>query len=956
MDSIPKNYDASSIENKWSQYWIQNKTFSQNKSIENQNKLNNDTDDAFVMIIPPPNVTGNLHIGHALNNTYQDILVRKNKMAGKKTIWVPGTDHAGIATQTKVEKELIKEFQKTGNKFDRCQMGRDKFLEKIWEWKSQYGHNITNQLQRLGCGCDWDRMQFTMDKHFSDLVKTMFVNLYNDNLIYRGEYIVNWCPVSQTALANEEVIYEDQKSKLYYVKYYLINENDDSETYIINDDSPYITVATTRPETILGDTAIAFHPSDTRYQHLEGKTVIVPIVNRKVKMIADRYPQPEFGTGLVKITPAHDVNDFKVGQRHNLEQIKVINEQAQLYNTNSQFDGMDRFEARKAIVETLYSIGQIAKEEDYNNRIGRSYRSGAIVESLLSKQWFVRMKPLAEMTLKYQDEINFYPAHQKDVFKHWLENIQDWCISRQIWWGHQIPVWYGSDGSIKCQTTPPVDTDEVTYQQDPDVLDTWFSSWLWPIGVFPDSESQYRNQTNVLITASDILFFWVIRMLMASIYLTKQLPFKNIYLHGLIKDKDNLKMSKSKGNVIDPLQVIEEYSADAIRFSLTMKTPYGQDVPFSHKDVELGRNFATKLWNTMRYIIDICQTSRNNFESILDDSRSPDTYVDYLEKTMIDEYHKNNPGYDWSKQSQHKYLYDMLDGFDIWILGQLYQTVMDVEQHYKTYNFSGMTTSIYTFVWHKFCSVYLETTKYEKDKISKQFVLNNILNNIIRLIHPIMPYLTEELWYRLSFTDDKEYQSICNSNYFPETSEQNNKNVMHLYNIREGATDINLKKYMILIKNIRSIKSDFMIPLSLTNEDGTKQTLLHGDIVLNNIDSDLACFVMENKNYLILDTKINSIALETDSTRKYYQILNDDMVLLYPVDTLFKFDKKINIITTKITKTTNNITKIETKLDTTTSDKKKHKLSNELKIIHQQINNLTDELRYYKELEQISMK
>lgn len=931
METIPKNYDTNNIEKKWGQYWLDNKIFShKSDTIDNNN---------CIMVIPPPNVTGKLHIGHALNNTYQDLIIRKNKMAGKTTIWVPGTDHAGIATQTKVEKILMKQYQDEGKIFTRQDIGREKFLEKIWEWKEKNGNSIIEQLKRLGCGCDWDRLQFTMDDNFSDLVKEMFVSLYNDKLIYQGEYIVNWCPVSQTALANEEVIYEDQKSLLYYVKYYIINDDN-----TISDE--YLTIATTRPETIFGDTAVAYHPSDTRYNHLINKKVMVPIVNRQIPLIADHYPKPEFGTGLVKITPAHDPNDYKVGQRHKLEHLKILNEEAKIYNTNTKYDGMDRFEARFIFVQELKDKLLLVKEEEYENRIGKSYRSGAIVESLLSKQWFVKMKPLAQMVLEHEDEINFNPPHQKDIFRQWINNIQDWCISRQIWWGHKIPVWYGSDGSIYCDTKPPINTEIVTYTQDTNVLDTWFSSWLWTIGVFPDNEKEYRNQIEVLITGSDIMFFWVIRMMMASVYLTKQLPFKNVYLHGVIRDKFNEKMSKSKGNVIDPMEVIDEYSADAIRFSLVIKTPYGQDSPFSYNDVQIGRNFATKLWNTMRYIIDICQYSRYNFNNL--GKNTPIEYVNYLNSQILLEYHKKDDEYD---------LLNYLDGFDKWILSELYETVKQVNYYYSKYNFSGMATAIYSFTWHKFCSIYLETTKYDKSKITKQFVLNNILNNIVRLIHPIMPHITEEIWYQLSFHTDTIYTPIVYNGYFPDVnesiSEQDGINTMNLYCVNKSNdtdADTYVDKYMRLVKKIRGIKAEFQIPLSLLKEDGTKEPLYHGVITLNNIDSALACFIMDNKNYLIEDTKLKDINMEANTSLKYYQIDEPDMLVLYPVDSYFKFDNKIKIINKKIIKRNENICRTEKKLDTSISEKKQNKLGEELKMLHQDIYQLNTELKYYNDL------
>jgi valyl-tRNA synthetase len=996
MDNIPKNYDHN-IEQKWSTFWIENDIFS-----DNSKKISHDD---FILILPPPNITGKLHIGHALNGVYQDLMLRTNMMKNKKCIWIPGIDHAGIATQTKVEKVLIEQYESNNQKFNKDKMGRQNFIKKIWDWKDEYGKNIMNQLMRLGYGCDWKRTQFTMDPNFSKLVNKMFVKLYNDNLIYQDEYIVNWCPVSKTALANEEVIYEQQKSELYYLKYYFADENNERTK-----DNQYLLVATTRPETIFGDIAIAFHPNDERYKEHEGKTVLVPIINKPIKVIKDIYPKPEFGTGLVKITPAHDINDFKVGQRHNLEKIKIINESGYIYNTNTIYDGLERFEARLKLVEDLKRNDYINEIKEYDNSIGRSYRSGAIVESLLSKQWFVRMKPLAEMVLKHESEINFYPKFEKEKFRHWLNNIQDWCISRQIWWGHQIPVWYGSDGSIVCQMTPPKDTESVTYTQDSDVLDTWFSSWLWPLGSFEPNESFYRNHIDTLVTGSDILFFWVIRMIMASVYLTGKVPFKNIYLHGLIRDEQNNKMSKSKGNVIDPLEVIDEYSADAIRFSLVMKTPYGQDVPFSHKDIELGRNFATKLWNTMRYIIDSCQQTRSNFNET--GKTLYDDYVSYLHQTMQKQYIEiKNIETDLNTTSIVIPFEKMLDGFDLWIMSELHKTVEEYTQYYKSFHFSNMATTIYSFIWDKFCSIYLETTKYQKDEINKQYVLNYVLSHIIRLVHPIMPFVTEEIWHKISFNTDKGYKCITKSGYFPGVtfkpkstninndtlSLTNRKSVAfrllqdaslindidiellekdtetqeisyvikvnpkyrtfqnRLYKIH-GIEDENVTKYMELVKNIRSIKSVFGIPFNITDKDGTKLPFIHGNIVLNDIDSDLIGFIMDNITYIKKNTNIYDISMEKDDNKEYYDIKNNNMILSYPIDSYFKFDNKIKTLDTKINNLNKKLKQREQKFDKTESKSKKEKLNREISSTISEINSIKSQYDKYINLSNMFTK
>ena len=720
---MSSRYRPGEVESRWYKVW------------EERGYFNADRDPSrkpYTIVIPPPNVTGILHMGHALNNTYQDILIRYHRMLGYNALWMPGTDHAGIATQNVVERKLAKQGLR------RQDLGREKFLEEVWKWKEEYGSTIIRQLKRLGASCDWRRTRFTMDEDYSYAVRYVFVHLYKKGLIYQGNYIINWCPRCHTALADEEAPKKETAGKLYYVRYPIAGE-----------EGRFITVATTRPETILGDTAVAVNPNDERYKDLVGKKAILPILKREIPIIADEYVDPEFGTGAVKITPAHDPDDFWVGKRHGLDAPVVIDSHGKMTELAGPYAGMDRFECRKKIVEDLRKEGLLEKVEDYLHNVGHCYRCDTVIEPYLSRQWFVKMRPLAEPAIKVVKEgkIRFIPSRWTKVYLNWMENIQDWCISRQIWWGHRIPVWYCVKDGERTDCPPIVEMEDpkacpncgnTNLVQDEDVLDTWFSSWLWPFATFywpkddPEvkADLDYFYPTNTLVTAPEILFFWVARMIMAGLEFMGEIPFSDVYLHGTVRDDTGRKMSKSLGNIIDPLEIIEEMGADALRFSLISITAVGQDVYLSRSKFELGRNFTNKIWNASRYIL-----------SRLDDS------VRDLE---------------WRE--------DLLLLEDRWILSRLYKLVEGVNRALPNYRFNESANNIYDFFWHQFCDWYLEVTKITEGKSeevqrNQEKILAYVLEVFLRLLHPFMPFITEEIYQLLRERFSLSYETIMKANY-----------------------------------------------------------------------------------------------------------------------------------------------------------------------------------------------
>ncbi len=690
---LAKTYNPSEVEDRIYSQWVDKGYF--HAEIDKNKK-------PFTIVIPPPNVTGQLHMGHALDETLQDILIRYKRMQGYSTLWVPGTDHAGIATQIKVEEEL-----RVNEGLTRYDLGREKFLERVWQWKEKYGSRIINQLKKIGSSCDWDRERFTMDEGCSKAVKEVFVNLYNKGLIYQGSRIINWCPHCITALSDAEVDHAEQPGNFWHIK------------YNVKDSDEYVVIATTRPETLFGDTAVAVNPEDERYASLVGKTLILPLVGREIPVIADEYVDKEFGTGCVKITPAHDPNDFEVGLRHNLEQIKVMNDDATMNAYAGKYEGMDRYECRKQMIEDLTEMGLLLKIEDHSHNVGQCYRCGTTVEPIISKQWFVKMEPLAKPAIDAvkNDETQFIPEHFEKIYFHWLENIRDWCISRQLWWGHRIPAFYcddcnemivtKEDGAICPKCGKPM-------RQDPDTLDTWFSSALWPFSTlgWPDKteEMEYFYPTSVLVTGYDIIPFWVMRMMFSGLEHTGQVPFDKVFIHGLVRDSQGRKMSKSLGNGIDPLEIVSEYGADALRFTLATGNSPGNDMRFHLERVESSRNFANKIWNASRFLM---------MNLSIDEIKLPDASELRLE--------------------------------DKWILSAYNNLVREVTENLNNFELGIAVSKLYDFIWDNYCDWYIELVKprlYEKDGADKtaQNVLSYVLIGSLKLLHPFMPFITEEIF------------------------------------------------------------------------------------------------------------------------------------------------------------------------------------------------------------------
>ena len=693
---INKTYEAKQIEAKWYRHWEENNYFA---------PIEDNGQPPFTILIPPPNVTGILHMGHVLNNTIQDVAIRFHRMLGRPTLWLPGVDHAGIATQNMVEKSIAKDG------LTRHDVGREKLLELIWQWKEEKGNIIIDQLKLLGASCDWKRQRFTMDEMLSRAVKEVFVRLYNEGLIYKGKYIINWCPRCVTALANDEVEHEDEQGKLWHIR------------YPFSDGSGYITVATTRPETMLGDTAVAINPKDERFTHLVGKMLKLPLTDREIPIIADEYVDMEFGSGFVKVTPAHDPNDFEIGQRHNLEQLLVIDEHGVMNEAaGSDFAGLDRYAARKKALEMLQEQGLLERIEDHEHAVGHCYRCDTVVEPYLSDQWFVKMKPLAEEAIQVVEEgkVRFQPERWTKVYMHWMNNIRDWCISRQIWWGHRIPAYYCDDcGHMIVAAEAPQSCpkcNSTSLHQDEDVLDTWFSSWLWPFSTmgWPDeTEDQKRFlPTNVLVTAPEIIYLWVARMIMSTLHFKKMIPFDTVLLHGMVRDDIGRKMSKSLGNSPDPIDIIERVGADALRFSMVFSTPKGADVIYSDNILETGRNFANKIWNAYRYIM----------MNMDEEQKLPSR--DELQLELADR----------------------------WIYSRLQEVTLKARQNYEELDFNDAAQCIFSFLWDEYCSWYIELSKdrlAEPDSASAltaKYILLDVMQQGMRLLHPIMPYITEEIW------------------------------------------------------------------------------------------------------------------------------------------------------------------------------------------------------------------
>ena len=729
------------------QWWVDSGVFHPN---EDPNA------EPYSIVIPPPNVTGKLHLGHAWDVTLQDMIIRQKRMQGFDTLWLPGMDHAGIATQAKVEEKL------RGEGLPRYDLGREKFLEQTWEWKEEYASHIREQWAKMGISVDYRRERFTLDKGLSDAVKKVFVTLYEKGLIYRGEYIINWDPKAKTSLSDIEVIHKDVEGAFYHMNYPLA------------DGSGFLEIATTRPETLLGDTAVAVHPDDERYQALIGKTVILPLMNREIPIIADEYVEQDFGTGVVKITPAHDPNDFEVGNRHNLPRINVMNDDATMNELAGKYEGMDRFAARKAIVKDLEEAGLLVKIEKHLHSVGHSERTDVVVEPRLSKQWFVKMGPLAEQAINAQraegdNTVNFYPPRFNDAYLRWMENIHDWVISRQLWWGHQIPAWYHKEtGEVYVGMEAPSDIENWT--QDPDVLDTWFSSALWPFSTmgWPDEDAaDYKRYypTNTLVTGYDILTFWVSRMMFQGLEFTGKRPFKNVLIHGLIRDSQGRKMSKSLGNGVDPMEVIEQYGADALRWFLANGSAPGQDVRYSTDKMDAAWNFINKIWNASRYAL-------MNVGDLTADQ------VDITgEKTLADK----------------------------WILTRLNQTIGKVTELFEKFEFGEAGRLLYRFIWDDFCDWYIEMSKEtlagddEAAKLTTRSILVYVLDNTLRLLHPIMPFVTEEIWQSVPHVGE----SLVVATY----------PTVHPEQMDEKAAE-EMEFLMDFIRSVRTVRNEMNTPLS----------------------------------------------------------------------------------------------------------------------------------------------
>ena len=747
MKELPKTYDPSASEEKLYKFWNDSGFF--NAEVDENKK-------PFTIVIPPPNVTGQLHMGHAFDETLQDILIRFKRMQGYSALWMPGTDHAGIATQIKVEENLRKEEGLT-----RYDLGREKFLERVWDWKHQYGSRIIEQLKKLGSSCDWRRERFTMDEGCSKAVKEVFVNLYEKGLIYKGHRIINWCPNCATALSDAEVEYENQAGKLWHIRYPL------------TDGSGELVVATTRPETFMGDTGVAVNPNDERYKHLIGKTCILPIMNREIPIFGDEYVDMEFGTGCVKVTPCHDPNDFEMGQRHNLEQILVFNEDATVNENGGKYEGLDRYACREAVIKDLEEGGYLVKIEEHEHNVGTCYRCGTTVEPMTSAQWFVKMAPLAKpaMDVVNDGRVKFVPERFSKTYLRWMENVHDWCISRQLWWGHRIPAYYCDDCGEMV-----VAREDVTVcpkcggthmRQEEDVLDTWFSSALWPFSTlgWPEKtkELDYFYPTSVLVTGYDIIFFWVARMIFSGMEQMKEEPFKTVYIHGLVRDAQGRKMSKSLGNGIDPLEIIDKYGADALRFTLVTGNSPGNDMRFSTEKVESSRNFANKIWNASRFI---------QMNLTIDKAELPETLA--LE--------------------------------DKWILSKFNDLVKAVTENIDKYELGLAVQKLYDFIWDNFCDWYIETVKprlQNKDDVqaneNAQKVLCYVLSNTMKLLHPFMPFITETIWQALPH----EGESIMISKW-PEYQES--------LNFAVEAEQV--ETIMDTIRAIRARRAEMNVPLS----------------------------------------------------------------------------------------------------------------------------------------------
>ena len=835
-----KVYDPHPIEEKWYRFW------------ESQNLFRGDEYSPrppFSIVIPPPNVTGSLHMGHALNNTLQDILARYKRMDGFNVLWLPGTDHAGIATQNVVEKQLAEEGT------HRHALGREAFIERVWKWKREFGGQIIRQLKRLGCSCDWSRERFTMDEGLSRAVKEVFVRLYRDGLIYRGDYIINWCPRCQTALSDLEVEHEPEQGHLYYIKY----PSEDSREYLV--------VATTRPETMLGDTAVAVHPEDKRYMKFIGQKVILPLMNRKIPVIADSYVSQDFGTGALKITPAHDPNDFEIGGRHGLEIVQVIDETGKMNQRAGRYAGQQRFQCRQEVIKDLKEANLLKKVEPFLHNVGHCYRCKTIIEPLVSKQWFVRTEPLARPAVEavQQGRTRIIPPVWESTYFEWMNNIRDWCISRQIWWGHRIPAWYCRDCGEVTVSIEPVSACTACrssrVEQDPDVLDTWFSSALWPFSTmgWPEKTKDLKvfYPTSVLVTGFDILFFWVARMMMMGLKFMGDVPFRDVYIHALVRDAEGQKMSKSRGNVIDPLLVIEKFGTDAFRFTLAAFAAQGRDVRLSEERLAGYRNFANKIWNASRFTLSNLQ------------GYDPHRPAGKVEPTLADR----------------------------WILSRANQAIFQVRQGLDSYKFNEAASAVYQFLWHEFCDWYIELIKpvlYQDEDPAQKWVAQNtlarVLDTSLRLLHPFMPFITEEIWQVLPGN-----QGSIMVAEFPRVQEGELQ--------PEAEADMGL--IMGVIGAIRNLRSELNVPPS-------KQV----EAVLHSQNPEALKTVEQNRIYVASLARAEKMIFQTGGQKPKASAtaVAGDLEIYLPLKGLINLDDEEKRIQKEIAKIAGELSRINLKL------------------------------------------
>ncbi len=799
----------------------------------------------YSIVIPPPNVTGKLHLGHAWDTTLQDIIIRQKRMQGFDTLWLPGMDHAGIATQAKVEEKLREQG------ISRYDLGREKFVEEVWSWKEEYADHIREQWAKMGLSLDYSRERFTLDDGLSEAVRKVFVTMYNKDLIYRGEYIINWDPQARTALSDIEVIHKDIEGAFYHMSYPLA------------DGSGVVEIATTRPETMLGDTAVAVHPEDERYQALIGKMVVLPLVNKEIPIIADDYVEREFGTGVVKITPAHDPNDFEVGNRHDLPRVNVMNDDGTMNELAGIYAGLDRFAARKQIIKDLEAMGRLVKIEKMVHSVGHSERTGVVVEPRLSTQWFVNMAPLAKESIENQasdNAVEFYPPRFNQTFLRWMENIHDWVISRQLWWGHQIPAWYHKEtGEVYVGMEAPADLEN--WQQDPDVLDTWFSSALWPFSTmgWPDENSEdYQRYfpNNTLVTGYDIIAFWVSRMIFQSLEFTGERPFDNVLIHGLIRAEDGRKMSKSLGNGIDPMEIIDQYGADALRWFLSNGSSPGQDMRFSYEKMDAAWNFINKIWNASRFVL-------MNVEGLTLEDLSLQG-----EKTVADR----------------------------WILSRLNETIEKVTNLFERFEFGEAGRQLYNFIWDDFCDWYIEMSKetlYGEDETAKMMnksVLVHVLDQSLRLLHPIMPFVTEEIWGNLPHQGDSlvvaQYPTV-EAKWIDETA------TTGMETLKE------------LIRSVRNIRAEVNTPLS------KKITLL-----IHTSDAEIDQFLKENINYIerFCNPEELVIANQIDAPELAMSAILTGATIYLPLADLINIDEEIERLTKELAKWTQEVKRVQGKL------------------------------------------